>query len=104
MASESPVQSGCKDFLIDDVGLRAIEQLEAFRQISVAVGSKSDIYTVISLISDKTSQIMRAQRTSVFLLERDGNGVEYLKSIVADGCETIIVQLGQGVAGHCAKT
>ena len=47
MASESPVQSGCKDFLIDDVGLRAIEQLEAFRQISVAVGSKSDIYTVI---------------------------------------------------------
>ena len=104
MASESPVQSGCKDFLIDDVGLRAIEQLEAFRQISVAVGSKSDIYTVISLISDKTSQIMRAQRTSVFLLERDGNGVEYLKSIVADGCETIIMQLGQGIAGHCAKT
>lgn len=104
MAGESSNQSECKDFLIDDVGLRAIEQLEAFRQISVAVGSKSDIYSVISLISDKTSQIMRAQRTSVFLLERDDEQGEYLKSIVADGCETIIVQLGQGIAGHCAMT
>ena len=93
MASESPVQSGCKDFLIDDVGLRAIEQLEAFRQISVAVGSKSDIYTVISLISDKTSQIMRAQRTSVFLLERDGNGVG-----VAIGYESVLDKVAATIA------
>ncbi len=103
MFGEDPKHAGNPEVLVDDMGLRAIEQLEAFRQISAAVGSKNDLGSVISLIGDKTSQIMRAERTSVFLAE-DGGGTPCLKSIVADGCETITVQFGQGIAGHCAQT
>lgn len=88
---------------VDELRMRALEQLEAFRQISAAVGSQTDIYDILSLIGDKTRQLMRAERTFVFFVEYDEKHHPYLKSVLAEGCATLIVQFGQGIAGNAAK-
>lgn len=82
---------------------RMREQLEAFQQIALTVGSESSINTVLQMICDKTTQLMRAERTTIFLVENI-NGHKCLNSTIAQGSEVIRLEFGQGIAGHVAKT
>ncbi|MBQ1925090.1 MAG: GAF domain-containing protein [Proteobacteria bacterium] len=82
---------------------RLKEQLEAFQQISLAVGSEASNETILEMICDKTTQLMRAERTTIFLVEED-NGHMRLNSTIAQGSGVIRLEFGQGIAGYVAKT
>ena len=77
---------------------RIQEQLAAFQQIALKVGSESSLDSILALICDKTTQLMRAERTTIFQLEGD-----WLKSVIAEKSEVIRVRLGQGLAGTVAQ-
>ena len=81
---------------------RLKEQLEAFQQISLAVGSEASNETILEMICDKTTQLMRAERTTIFLVEED-NGHMRLNSTIAQGSGVIRLEFGQGIAGYVAK-
>lgn len=82
---------------------RTIEQLEAFRIIATTVGSDADIESVLQLISDKTTQLMRAERTTLYLIETDRSGSPCLNSIISEGTGPIRLAIGQGIAGTVAQ-
>lgn len=88
-----------------DVGerlARTREQLEAFQQIALVVGSEASIESVLKMICDKTTQLMRAERTTIFLVEEE-NGQLYLNSVIAERSGVIRLKFGQGIAGTVAK-
>ncbi|MCL2325868.1 MAG: GAF domain-containing sensor histidine kinase [Proteobacteria bacterium] len=80
---------------------RIQERLETFQQIAQTVGSDASIEMVLEIISDKTTQLMRAERTTIFLLEKGERGA-YLSSKIAQGAHVIELELGQGIAGTVA--
>ena len=81
---------------------RTREQLEAFQQIALVVGSDASIESVLKLICDKTTQLMRAERTTIFLVEEE-SGQMYLNSVIAERSGVIRLKFGQGIAGTVAK-
>lgn len=81
---------------------RTHEQLNAFLKIAHAVGSDKSTDSVLAMICDQTTQLMRATRTSIFQLEKVENKM-VLKSKVAQGNHDITIKLGQGIAGTVAE-
>lgn len=77
---------------------RIQEQLTAFQQIALKVGSESSLTSILALICEKTTQLMRAERTTIFRLEG-----ESLISVMAEQSEEIRLRMGQGIAGTVAQ-
>jgi signal transduction histidine kinase/putative methionine-R-sulfoxide reductase with GAF domain len=74
---------------------------EALRRVSMAVGESDQIDHLLQLIVDTTTDVLDADRATLFLREDDK-----LVSRVKQGHEftRIIVDIGRGIAGHVAKT
>lgn len=83
---------------------RLKDQLEAFLLIAEKVGSNSDIEGVLKIICDKTTQLMRCERTTIFIVENHANGEQWLSSIIAEKSGVIRLRFGQGIAGNVAHT
>ncbi len=83
---------------------RIQEQLAAFRKIAAVVSSDANIRDVLKIICDKTTQLMRAERTTIFLVEEDPNLGLCLNSIIAEKSGVIRLRFGQGIAGTVAKS
>ena len=81
---------------------RTREQLEAFQQIALVVGSNPSVDSVLELICDKTTKLMRAERTTIFLVDYD-HGQPYLYSKIAECSGEIRLRFGQGIAGTVAQ-
>ncbi len=83
---------------------RLKDQLEAFLLIAEKVGSNANIEGVLKIICDKTTQLMRCERTTIFIVENDINGEQWLSSIIAEKSGVIRLRFGQGIAGNVAHT
>ncbi len=83
---------------------RIEEQLDAFKKIAITIGSDASIEAVLRQICDKTKQLMRAERTTIFLVEHDERLGDCLNSVIAEKCGVIRLRFGQGIAGNVAKT
>lgn len=82
--------------------LRTVEQLAAFLNIASIVGSDVGIETILKSICDNTTQLMRAERTTIYLVEHHQDK-PYLKSFIAEGTGVLEIPFGQGIAGTVAK-
>ena len=81
---------------------RARVASDALRRVSVAVGSTRDVDELLELIVDATTEVLSADRTTLYLL-RDNMLVSRIK-VGDDELKTIRVAPGQGIAGHVAQT
>jgi adenylate cyclase len=83
--------------------VRSYEEQRALLDIAQALGSQLGLVPLLEKILEKTSQLLHADRASVFLLDRQRRE---LWSKVAQGMETteIRVPMDRGIAGHVAST
>lgn len=94
--------------MIDDFYLQlrmkdGISKLLNLREVSLAINRELDLVKLFHLIANKTSKMLRADRSTVYLIERKANE---LFSIVSEGIEEkeIRLKMGVGIAGHVAQT
>ena len=82
---------------------RTMEQLEAFQQIALMVGSDASIEAVLRMICTKTTQLMRAENTALFLVENDGYHQPVLHSVISEHTDAVKIQFGEGIVGTVAR-
>lgn len=77
--------------------------MASIREIGAAIGSTLDLDRLLSLVMSKTTELMEADRSTLFLLDDEK---QELWSKVLQGTEfrEIRVQVGEGLAGAVAKT
>ena len=82
---------------------REQKKVALVQEVSRALSSESDLDTLLELIMQKVTQLMEADRSTLYLLTEDGR---QLWSKVAQGGETVMIRLdvGDGVAGWVAQT
>ena len=77
------------------------QDLQAIMAISRAMGSERDLDRLLGLIVTSVTQVVGADRTSLFLVDRDKHD---LVTRVSQGAGEIRVPLGSGIAGTVAAT
>ncbi|HSB71259.1 MAG TPA: GAF domain-containing protein [Candidatus Methylomirabilis sp.] len=85
-------------------GLRTnLDRLSRFMRIGAAISSELDLDALLRTISETTSHLLQAERSTVFLVDRAQGG---LWSRVAQGLEReeIRIPLSAGIAGMVAST
>jgi signal transduction histidine kinase len=82
---------------------REQEKLRALQDIGAALGSTLDLNELLVLVLDRVSNLMEADRSTLYLLDEETNE---LWSKVAQGEEIVEIRLrvGDGLAGWVAKT
>ncbi|MBI3071608.1 MAG: GAF domain-containing protein [Deltaproteobacteria bacterium] len=81
----------------------AEKRMASIREIGAAIGSTLDLDRLLSLVMSKTTELMEADRSTLFLLDDEK---QELWSKVLQGTEfrEIRVQVGEGLAGAVAKS
>ena len=85
-------------------GLRTnVDRLSRLMKVAAAISSELDLSALLRTISDTTSHLLHAERSTVFLVDRARNE---LWSRVAEGLDRqeIRIPLGVGIAGTVAVT
>ncbi len=82
---------------------RAHRTIDALQDVARALGTPTDLDDLLGLILDRASELVGADRATLFLLEE---GSRYLTSshVVGGRVQTIRVQIGEGIAGTVAQT
>jgi len=78
------------------------DRLIAIQEIGRAIGSTSALDEVLNLIMDKITYLMHADRSTLFLL--DENGELWSKILQGTRVSEIRLRIGEGIAGWVAKT
>jgi signal transduction histidine kinase/putative methionine-R-sulfoxide reductase with GAF domain len=78
-------------------------KLLALQDIGAASGTILDIDELLTLIANRITRVMEADRTTIYILDDDG---KHLVSRVAEGAARYEFRLdvGSGLAGQCVKT
>jgi len=88
---------------IDEKALeRERAKYRAIQQIALAIGSTLDIDALLRLIVAKITEMMDAERSTLFVLSDDGTEI-WTRVLEADEVQEIRLPLGKGVAGWVAK-
>ncbi|MBK8169384.1 MAG: GAF domain-containing protein [Sandaracinaceae bacterium] len=82
---------------------REHEKLRALQDISVALGSTLDLNELLTLVLERTSRVMDAERSTLYLLD-EHTGELWSKFAQGEEVHEIRVKLGEGLAGWVAKT
>ena len=77
-------------------------KVDAIQQIAGALGSTLDLDALLHLIVDKITVLMKAERSTLYLLDRASRQL-WTKVIQADEVREIKLNPGQGVAGWVAE-
>ncbi|HEX3134677.1 MAG TPA: GAF domain-containing protein, partial [Planctomycetota bacterium] len=80
---------------------RLAQDLQAVMAISRAMGSERNLDRLLGLIVKSVTQVVGADRTSLFLVDRDK---QELVTRVSQGAREIRLPLGSGIAGSVAAT
>lgn len=78
-------------------------KLLALQDIGAASGTILDIDELLTLIANRITRVMEADRTTIYILDEDS---QHLVSRVAEGAQRYEFRLdvGSGIAGQCVKT
>ncbi|RLB58761.1 MAG: histidine kinase [Deltaproteobacteria bacterium] len=74
---------------------------QALRRVGQAVGAGVELDELLTLVVETTTEVLGAERATLYLLE-DGKLVSRVKQ--GDELQTIAMEIGQGLAGHVAKS
>jgi len=80
-----------------------VEKLTGLLEVSKAMASERNLDTLLRLIAHEVTKVMEAERSSIFVVDREK---QELWSRVAEGLDVweIRVKLGTGIAGAVAQT
>jgi len=78
-------------------------RFDAFREISAAVSSELNLDQLLRLIMAKSTELMNADRSTMYLLDSDHNEL-WSKVLQGHDIREIRVAVGEGIAGWVAKT
>ncbi len=81
--------------------VRARSVGSALRRVGEAVGAGVELDELLTLVVETTTEVLGAERATLYLIE-DGKLVSRVKQ--GDELKTIAMEIGQGLAGHVAKT
>ncbi|MBM4050172.1 MAG: GAF domain-containing protein, partial [Planctomycetes bacterium] len=72
-------------------------------ELAKAMSVEKDLYALLDLIVQRTTEVMEADRTSLYLVDADK---QQLWTRIAQGLEIkeVRVPIGTGISGHVAKT
>ena len=79
------------------------EKTRSIQEIAQAIGSTLDLNELLHLIVEKITELMRAERTTLYVMDEGGEEL-WTKVLQADELREIRLKMGQGVAGWVAKT
>lgn len=83
---------------------RLQEQLEAFKKIALAVTSNESDDRVVKIICTQITQLMRADRTTLFIVKHIDDDEQILETTIAQNIRSkFTVKFGQGIAGWVAQ-
>jgi signal transduction histidine kinase len=74
------------------------ERFEAVVAIGQAIGSITDLDGVLTRVMDHTTRLMRAERSTLYLIDRDRKEI-WSKVVQGEGLKEIRLPLGSGIAG-----
>ena len=74
---------------------------QALRRVGQAVGAGVELDELLTLVVETTTEVLGSERATLYLLE-GGKLVSRVKQ--GDELQTIAMEIGQGLAGHVAKT
>ena len=77
------------------------EKLIVLLEVGRRLASNMDLDSLLELIIEQATQVMNADRSSLFLVDKKTNE---LWSKIAQGTDEIRFPVGKGIAGHVAKT
>lgn len=88
---------------LEDALRREQKKVALVQEVSRALSDSGDLDTLLSLIMAKVTELMEADRATLFLLTEDGQS---LWSKVSQGGERVEIRLpvGEGIAGWVAQT
>ncbi|MEZ4439438.1 MAG: GAF domain-containing protein [Polyangiaceae bacterium] len=75
---------------------------DALRRVGMAVGSTEELEELLTLIVNTTTEVLEAERATLYLLDESGRLVSRVKK--GGELEEIVLDVGQGVAGDVAAT
>ena len=81
---------------------REQEKLRALQDIGAALGSTLDLNELLILVLDRVSQLMEADRSTLYLLDEE-TGQLWSKVAQGEDIHEIRLELGEGIAGWVAK-
>lgn len=76
---------------------------QALREVGLALGTTFDVDELLELILDKINDAVEADRATLYLLD-EATGHLLSRIVQGDGVRQIRLKVGQGIAGHVAKT
>jgi HD-GYP domain-containing protein (c-di-GMP phosphodiesterase class II) len=81
----------------------ALEQLQTLLEVGTLISSELELKSLLTLIASKTSQLLNAERSSVYVVDRD---TDEIYTVVGEGLGATVIRMptGTGLAGYCAKT
>ena len=82
---------------------KRVEKLTALLEVGKAMASERNLDRLLQLILGEVTRVMEAERSSLFLVDRDRNE---LWSKIAQGLEVreIRIKIGMGISGYVAQT
>lgn len=82
---------------------KKVQDLETILEVSRAITAEKDLDRLLSIITDASTKILRADRSSLFILDDHRNE---LWTRIAQGLDTkeIRVPVGRGIVGYVAET
>ena len=97
-----------EDLRKDNDRLRAVlsreqEKLRALQEIGVALGSTLDMNELLSLVLERISKVMDADRSTLYLLDEE-RGEVWSKVAQGEQIVEIRLKIGEGLAGWVAKS
>ena len=83
-----------------------LSEVTALNQVSLAVCTLRDLDSVLDIVLAKATEVMRAEASSLLLLEEDGGLLRFhvARGRAARDLVSRSVRVGQGLVGHVAQT
>ncbi len=88
---------------------RKVEDLKTLIEVSTIISSTLDFNDLITLVMEKTKQVMDAEACSILLYNRDTNRLEFEVALCKEETaseklmEKVTLEMGQGIAGWVAE-
>jgi class 3 adenylate cyclase len=85
---------------------RQLREMEATSAVSIAMSSLMDVHELLTLIMDKSKEVMQAEASSLLMLDKESGVLRFhvARGSASEALRSATVALGQGIAGSVAQT
>ena len=89
-----------------EVQAQQLREMEATSAISLALNSLMDVHELLTLIMDKSKEVMRAEASSLLILDQEAGLLRFhvARGTAEEALRSATVALGHGIAGWVAQT